>query len=174
MRKNLLLILLSLILSGTITNSSETVWGEGFGDQSGVRANFRRIPADGTDETVEVGGNLLGYYKKKVIVGDRAKEVIRALERDRRGLFSVNSDASLPDNIAALSRQFVDLIEYKRGLIESFRQLRMRAEGIERDDEVLKRLLRAKERELEKFEEEKGELIEHSEQFERQVRKAKA
>lgn len=50
-----------------------------------------------------VGGNLFEYGKKTVILGDRAKKMIRSLENDRRDIFVVTLDVNLDAKVVALS-----------------------------------------------------------------------
>ncbi len=135
----------------------------------GIRTNFKSIPLDGRDETVAVGGNLLGYGKKTVVLGDRAKETIRSLENDRRGIFAANSDASLEANIVALSRQIAGLVEYKNALSGCYRQLKRQTDELQQENESLRESLTLKDRALRESEGGKLRLAENLKQVETQL-----
>ncbi len=169
MKNNPIIIFLVLILASSAACSSDpAILIEGFSSQ-GIRANFKRVPLDGRDETIEVGGNLLGYGKKTVILGGRAKETIRSLESDRRGIFAANSDASLDANVVALSRQIADLVEYKNALSNCYLHLKRQAEGGQREAESLRESLNLKDRALRESEGGKLRLAENLKQVETQL-----
>ncbi len=169
MKNNPVIVFLVLILASSAACSSDAViLIEGFSPQ-GIRANFKRPPADGRDETTTVGGNLLGYGKKTVILGDSAKETIRSLENDRRGIFAANSDASLEANVVALFDQIADLVEYKNALSNCYLRLKRQAEGEQRENESLKESLNFKDRALRESEGGKLRLAENLKQVEGQL-----
>lgn len=162
------MFLVLILASSAACSSDPAILIEGFSSQ-GIRANFKRVPLDGRDETAIVGGNLLGYGKQTVILGDRAKETIRSLENDRRGIFAANSDASLDANVVALSRQIAELVEYKNALSNCYLHLKRQVEGGQRENESLRESLTLKDRALRESEGGKLRLAENLKHLESQL-----
>lgn len=180
MKKIGIISVLALFLGNlaTLLASSYEVIVTGYFSESDIRRNFKKTPMRGNEEIVEVGGNFLGYGKKRIVSGNRAVEAIQRLEGER--MVSVHSEATLYSNIIALSQQISELIAYKRSLTSFYITLDQEKDSLEgrlsqaqQENSTLKRTLFQRDNTIKGLNAERNTLLARICELESQVKQAK-